>query len=327
MKTRLFILIIVISFTLSNAQNPPKEYYHFVQIAEKLYGSKDYKNSGLNYSEAFKTMGWKGIPNDRYNAACSYALANMADSAFFQLNVIANKSNYSNYAHISIDEDLLNLHNDFRWAPLLELIKSNLEKKEKNYNKELVKELELIFEKDQQPRKDSKNIESKFGTGSDEMKAHWKMIAQYDSINLISVISILDKYGWLGPDVVSEQGNSTLFLVIQHADIKTQEKYLPMMREAVKKGNARPSSLALLEDRVLLRTGKNQIYGSQIGTDSKTNTAYVLPLDDPDNVDKRRAEVGLPPIADYISHWNITWNVEVYKKTLPSLIEKENRKK
>lgn len=327
MKTRLLIIIIAITFLKSKAQNPSKEYYSFVQIAEKLYDAKDYKNAGLNYSEAFKTLGWKGIPNDRYNAACSYALANMPDSAFFQLNVIASKSNYSNYNHISTDEDLLNLHHDKRWTALLELIKSNQEKKEKNYNKELVKELEIIFERDQQPRKDLKSIEAKYGAGSNEMKAHWEMIEQYDSTNLIRVISILDTYGWLGPDVISEQGNSTLFLVIQHADIITQEKYLPMMREAVKKGNARASSLALLEDRVLLRNGKNQIYGSQIGTDSKTNIAYVLPLEDPDNVDKRRAEVGLPPIADYISHWNITWNVEEYKKALPSLIEKENRKK
>jgi hypothetical protein len=54
---------------------------------------------------------------------------------------------------------------------------------------------------------------------------------------------------------------------------------------------------------------------------------YVLPLDDPENVDQRRAAVGLQPLADYISHWNLTWDVEAYKKELPDLIEKENRKK
>jgi hypothetical protein len=31
-------------------------------------------------------------------------------------------------------------------------------------------------------------------------------------------------------------------------------------------------------------------------------------------VDKRRAEVGLGTIQDYISRWNITWDVEEYKK-------------
>jgi hypothetical protein len=327
MKTLHVLLFLGFSIASLKAQTPPKEYYEFITKAEKLYEEKDFTNSALSYSAAFKTLGWKGIPNDRYNAACSYALANMLDSAFFQLDVIVNKSNFINLNQITSDADLVNLHNDKRWETLISLIKINKEKKEKNLNTTLVKELEIIFEKDQKPRNDIKIIESKYGAQSNEMKAHWKMIVQYDSLNLISIVNILDKYGWLGPEIIGEQGNSTLFLVIQHADITTQQKYLPMMREAVKKGNARASSLALLEDRILLRTGKNQIYGSQIGIDSETNLNYVLPLDDPDNVDKRRAEVGLQPLADYISHWNLTWDVEAYKKELPALIEKENRKK
>ena len=155
------------------------------------------------------------------------------------------------------------------------------------------------------------------------MKDHWKIIQEKDSINLIAVSSILDQYGWLGSEVVGQQGNSALFLVIQHADINTQQKYLPMMREAVKSGKARGSNLALLEDRVALRQGKKQIYGSQIGRDPITNLYFVSPLEDPDNVDKRRAEVGLGPLADYVSKWNIQWDVEQYKKDLPSLEDKK----
>jgi hypothetical protein len=88
-----------------------------------------------------------------------------------------------------------------------------------------------------------------------------------------------------------------------------------MMREAVKKGNAEKSALALLEDRVALREGRKQIYGSQIGTNKETGEYYVSPLDDPDNVDKRRAGMGLGPLAEYVKQWNITWSVEEYKKT------------
>jgi len=117
--------------------------------------------------------------------------------------------------------------------------------------------------------------------------------------------TLLDQYGWLGADVIGAQGNATLFLVIQHADQATQEKYLPMMREAVKNGKGQGSSLALLEDRVALRQGKKQIYGSQIGRDMGSKLYYVQPLEDPDNVDKRRAQVGLQPLAEYISQWQI----------------------
>ncbi len=111
----------------------------------------------------------------------------------------------------------------------------------------------------------------------------------------------------------------TLFLVIQHSPLEIQQKYLPMMRDAVKKNNARSSSLALLEDRIALRTGKRQIYGSQIGRDQETGEFYVSPIEDPENVDKRRAEVGLGTIQDYISNWNITWDVEKHKEMTKKL--------
>lgn len=92
-----------------------------------------------------------------------------------------------------------------------------------------------------------------------------------------------------------------------------------MMREAVKKGNAHAAHLALLEDRVALGKGEKQIYGSQIGQDEATGEYYVLPLIDPDNVDKRRKEVELGPIQDYISDWGITWNVEEYIRNLAEI--------
>lgn len=159
-------------------------------------------------------------------------------------------------------------------------------------------------------------IEKKYGSESQEMKSQWRIINNKDSLNLIQIKSLLDKYGWLGADIIGEQGSSTLFLVIQHADIVTQEKYLPIMRGAVKAGKAKGSSLALLEDRVALRKGKKQIYGSQISKDYDTKLYYVLPLEDPDNVDKRRAAVGLQSLAEYVSYWQIKWDVEQYKKDM-----------
>jgi len=98
------------------------------------------------------------------------------------------------------------------------------------------------------------------------------------------------------------------------------------MREAAKIGNANGSALALLEDRVALGEGKRQIYGSQIGYDGQTKINYVLPQDDPDNVDKRRAEVGLGSLSEYVKRWEIIWNVEEYKKKLPELEEKRKGK-
>ena len=326
MKYKILILLITFSATMALGQTIPKSYFELVKQADSLYNAGSFLNSANKYSDAFKATGWKGTSNDRYNAACSWALAAVSDSAFFQLDRIATKMNYTNYGHISIDADLNSLHNDNRWISLLEIIKLNQEKADANLNKPLVAILDSIYYEDQKYRQQIDGIEKKYGWESKEMQDHWKIINEKDSINLIKIKSILDKYGWLGADVVGEQGNSTLFLVIQHSDQATQEKYLPMMREAVKNGKAQGSSLALLEDRVALRKGKRQIYGSQIGRDPESQLYYVSPLEDPDNVDNRRAEVGLQPLADYVSHWQIKWDVEQYKKDLPKLEEKVKRK-
>ena len=44
--------------------------------------------------------------------------------------------------------------------------------------------------------------------------------------------------------------------------------------------------------------------------ETKTGEFYVSPLIDPENVDKRRAEVGLGTISEYITNWDMTWDVE-----------------
>lgn len=314
-----FLISLFVAF---NAFSQDAEYSAFVTTADSLYRTQNYKESAIEYSKAFKTFGWKGYLVDRYNAACSWALANEVDSALFQLNIIVKKMNYKDYNDIVTDPDLTSLHSDKRWNELLEQIKSNKEKAEANLDKTLVATLDSIFNDDQNGRQQLKEVEAIYGVDSKELKAHWKMISEKDSINLIKVKTILDTRGWLGEDVVGEQGNTTLFLVIQHSDIKTQEHYLPMMRQAVKNGKAKGSSLALLEDRVALRQGRMQIYGSQINRDIKTQSFYVSPLEDPDNVDKRRAEVGLQPLAEYLLNWNLKWDVEQYKKDLPGIMEK-----
>ncbi len=185
-----------------------------------------------------------------------------------------------------------------------------------NRNKKLIAILDTIYREDQKYRKESQVLEKKYGWDSKEVQDIWKIIHLKDSINVIKVKKILDEEGWLGSDIIGKNGNLTLFLVIQHADLQTQIKYLPMLREAVKNGNAKPSDLALLEDRVLISQGKKQIYGSQLEMDFNTKEYKLSPMIDPDNVNKRRESVGLKPIAEYLQIWDITWDLDTFKKRM-----------
>ncbi|MDX1628239.1 MAG: DUF6624 domain-containing protein [Fulvivirga sp.] len=188
--------------------------------------------------------------------------------------------------------------------------------------------LDSIYIEDQKYRDEIEEISERYGWESEEMQKHWAKITKTDSNNLVVVKQILDTHGWLSSEQIGSTANSTLFLVIQHSNQETQEKYLPMMRQAVKDNKANSQSLALLEDRIALGKGELQVYGSQIGKDSDTGEMFVLPLIEPELVNERRASVGLGPIEEYISHWNIEWDIEEYKKKLPERIEKlrENSK-
>ncbi len=310
MKKIILLVISLASLSPVFAQNNERHVYKsLTRKADSLYLTKDYKNSALTFSSAFQRYHNLATARDRYDAACSWSQANYPDSAFSNLQLIAANGSYTSYDHIIVDADLNSLHADKRWAPLLVIIQKNKDKAEANYNKPLTKELDSIYDDDQSGRQQIQAIENKYGDNSKEMNALWAAMGKSDSINLIKVKAVLDKYGWVGPEVVGSKGNATLFLVIQHADSLTRDKYLPMMRASVKNGKAQASQLALMEDRSALEHGKKQIYGSQIGRDNKTGKYYISPIEDEANVDKRRAEVGLNPLEDYAKDWGIDYKL------------------
>lgn len=315
---------IVIFFILVNCFSMQSQTYkEFVQKGDSCYDVKDYKNSVSYYERAFKIE--HKDATDLYNAACSAALIKDDKKAFDWLD-LAIDNGYESIAHIKIDNDLKPLHDKKEWQKTIDKLQKKLDILEVNYDKPLQKELLAIYAEDQGIRGDFMKVYKEKGSGSKAVDSIGKIMMYKDSINLIKVIKILDEKGWVGKDVVGSQANQTLFLVIQHSDLKYQQKYLPMMREAVKKGNANPGNLAYLEDRVALRERHKQIYGSQISM-IPGQKAFVLPLEDPDNVDKRRAEVGLGPIADYVKKLGINWDVEAYKKELPELERISQQKK
>lgn len=168
-----------------------------------------------------------------------------------------------------------------------------------------------------------RSTEEQYGRESKEMDALWQDILKRDSINLIKVNKILEEKGWPDKKLIGERGTSTLFLVIQHADQNTQEKYMPLIQKAMEEGNLPKRQYAMFYDRLLLRQGKRQIYGTQLAMSKESKDPYVLPLEDPQNVDSRRAQMGLNSMQENLNRWNITWDIEAYLKALPAIEAKE----
>ncbi len=303
-------IVAIILFNVSIAQNSEK-YLELIDEAWELYEDKEYLKSANKYSEAFVVEG-AGTLDDMYNAACSWALANKPDSSFAKLFVITESGYFTDLEHLTCDSDLNSLHADERWNEVIVIVKSN----RKNFDITLMAVLDTIYQKDQGYRHQIDETEEAHGYESEEMNAQLKKMKEQDSLNLIKVEKILNERGWLGPDIIGYWGNLTLWLVIQHSAPDIVETYLPMMREAVLKGDARADHLGYLEDRNNKDQNRKQIYGSQFGNDVETGEGYVWPLEDPDNVDKRRAEIGLGTMQEYLSELGSTWDLEAHKKRI-----------
>lgn len=180
------------------------------------------------------------------------------------------------------------------------------------FDKKLKLSLDSLFEADQAIRL---KVNASFQHKDNKVKTDslLQLMRQQDLINLTKTEHILTTYGWLGPQKVGMNASQALFLVIQHAALPVQEKYLPIIKQAVDKGETLSSNLALLEDRILMRQGKKQLYGSQ--SINKKGVSYIYPIEDPDHLDERRKKMGLSPMIEY----NKSWDLEAHKRDLPEI--------
>ncbi|MEN9864762.1 MAG: hypothetical protein RL748_352 [Pseudomonadota bacterium] len=287
-----------------------QDYVTLKQKADTLAQEKAYAKAVEAYRAAFVLD--HSNSTDLYNAACSAALAGQNDQAFAWLQQTVKSAEFEAEEYQQ-DSDLSSLRNDPRWQALMNALAQKKAEIEKAYDKPLQQQLLKIFQSDQKERAQIQATQQKYGLDSKEVKALFEAMRKTDEANLVEIKAILDQHGWVGPNKVGPRANQTLFLVIQHSDLATQQKYLPMMREAVKNKNASASDLALLEDRVAIGEGKRQLYGSQLQSDSK-GKMRLMPVADPDKLDQRRLAIGLPPIADYLKNWNMNWDLVEFKK-------------
>lgn len=134
-----------------------------------------------------------------------------------------------------------------------------------------------------------------------------------DRQNLVKVISIIEKCGMPTTKDVSKKQMNAIWLVFQHADNTNRKKYFPLLKKSAENGDLNKSNIALMEDRILTMDGKPQKYGSQISQNFETKKWEIYNLENPEFVDKRRSEVGLGTLKEYLQNWNIEFNVEQKK--------------
>lgn len=124
-----------------------------------------------------------------------------------------------------------------------------------------------------------------------------------DRKNQQIVLSIIHKCGFPKPPIIDNQGLLTIFLVIQHGSKDMRTKYFEYFKDLSEHGHFDKSIVVLMEDRILMDAGKKQKFGTQV-VKNQQGKWELYPVDNPDSLDKRREEIGLKPIQEYLKDFN-----------------------
>lgn len=304
MKKTIFLTLCITFFQVAFGQDNTQE-------ADSL------KNQGLLMPALIKyatTFAQNPSREVSYQIASTSALlwtSKMRDTSFYFLNYALKKDSTLKALY---DPQFLSLIDDPRWGKIEdEQIRKYEAKNQPIRNKVFAKELFRMIIKDQGFMY-AGNIErgkymqngGYFGT-----PAIFPILAMEEKNmkeNEMRLFELLDKYGWPTASEVTEYAAAGAALVINHTTYAIRSKYFPMLEEAFKNGEAQPLRYAKMRDRLLVEEGKKQLYGTQIKFENLVRKPHSI--QDPENVDKRRAEIGLGPLKPYLkSRFDIDWQV------------------
>jgi len=170
----------------------------------------------------------------------------------------------------------------------------------KNNPEKIIKikaDLQKIYLKDQQYRTDIALFNKYYLSRDDKLI---EPIRKSDSENLSYILSLIRTYGWLPESIVGAEGSETMFLVIQHSNLKTMMQVLPIVYKAAMDGDARKYECAYLYDRILTMTLRKQLYGTQYYYTANNNTVrypYIYPT----FVNQLRQSMDMPSVESGMS--------------------------
>lgn len=171
-------------------------------------------------------------------------------------------------------------------------LKDTFEVRQRKWNYDLSQKniIEWIFERDQYDRMLCIQAANRRHESPVRVERLAKRAMDTDSTNLEMVTRILAETGYPSKSRVGDFASQTVWLVIQHSDLEVQKQYLPQLETAARNGDLPPAMIAALKDRIDVREGRPQKYGTQLGPEG------LCPLLDASRVNEWRKEVGLPPI-------------------------------
>lgn len=287
-----------ITIEASQSEVTALTYNDCIHAADSCFMAADFAGAMKCFERAF-TLQEKPQGMHLYNAACAASLAGVADKAFSWLERRLRQEPDWYVDNPSADTDLTHLHSDPRWQTYSDTIIARRDRIEAHFDKQLRAQLQAIGESDQAVRHAFLNAYYTEPRNQAMVDSLTLEMQRVDSINQKAICDILDSKGFVGTEKV---GNAcgVFWMVIQHAPLELQRKYLPLFRQAAAKGDLAKETVAMMDDRIAMFEGRPQKYGSQIVE------GRLYRLLDPEKVDMWRSEMDMQPLDDYLRQMGAT---------------------
>jgi hypothetical protein len=119
--------------------------------------------------------------------------------------------------------------------------------------------------------------------------------------NIRHLRSLVQEVGWIDTTRFGSKTSYGAVILAKHGgDLRLLLAALPFIERDFKKAGDDAQAFAIVYDAVQLDLGRKQRFGTQIRGVGE-GKPFVVPLEDPGHVDERRKEIGLPPLAEYLS--------------------------
>lgn len=262
-KWKLYLLILIIGCAESNSvyqteidyfpdrreSLTDKQYQDLINVLKQTYDvvKKDsmrlYYIHHLNIAHIFARL---GEPKERVTNELNLAIHKDIESTA-ELFIMAFKE--PNDFNLTVPEY------DSLFAKFTKVMANKVEVKidpveyaiENNLDVALVKLMAYLKEKDQEFRPSDMNMQ--------------QLIDEKNIQIIDSLFEIHKKY--IGISLVGNKYKTSMWAVIQHADLEHQEKYLPVVHDGVMNGELPAAPLKMLIDRIYNKRIGYQIFGSQ----------------------------------------------------------------
>lgn len=136
------------------------------------------------------------------------------------------------------------------------------------------------------------------------------MAADINKLHTQTLNEIVQLQGWLTKVQVTEEGVKAAFTLVSHSkNLRFQQDMLPLIIQSyIDKQGIGGEAVAIFTDKISIAQGKDQVFGTQ--ADLIGGKLVFFQIENEDSVDQLRAQMDLPPLAEYKKALEVFYGVE-----------------